>query len=306
MEEKMIGKVMFLFVTLAVVLSACAVPTTTPPVVVTENPATATPRASVPTPYPEPVIVNPTPVDPAYPAPGTPSPSEPAIPPSGYEPQPGDDQLLAVELLLELESSDVTVVAYDPSQAFVHLRGNLPDPCHQLRVVVAPPDARNTINLKVYAVVDTSTACITVIEPFEATIPLGSYASGHYVVVVNDVKLGEFDTQFTPQPGDEKLQRGEVFINMGASMVRLPDEEIPQPSVVLVGDLPTPCNQLRIAYPAVESQDSINLEIYSLINPNTICTTVLQPFQVIFPLGDLSSGHYSVYVNGQLLGEFDL
>jgi hypothetical protein len=306
MEEKMIGKVMFIFVALALVLSACTGPTTTPPVVVTENPATATPRASVPTPYPDPVIVNPTAVDPAYPAPGTPSPVAPVIPPSGYEPQPGDEKLMRDQVFLELENSDVVVVAYEPSQATVHLRGNLSDPCHLLRVVVTPPDNSNTINLEVYSVVDSSTACITVIEPFEATIPLGSYTSGHYVVVVNEVKLGEFDTQFTPQPGDEKLQRGEVFINMAASMVRLPDEEIPQPSVLLVGDLPTPCNQARIAYSTVESQNRIDLEVYSLVNPNTNCITVLQPFQVIFPLGDLASGHYSLYVNGQLLGEFDL
>jgi hypothetical protein len=290
---------------LALFLAACAGPTETPPVVVTENPPVSTPRASVPTPYPEPVIVNPTPPT-AYPEPGNPTPAPPpVIPPSGYEPQPGDEKLKRDPVFLEMENSDVVVVAYEPSQAFANLVGNLSDPCHNLRVVVTPPDTQNTINLEVYSLVDPSTACITVLEPFTATIPLGTYASGHYVVMVDGTRLGEFDTQFAPKPEDESLTRGEVFLDASASMVRLPDEGIQEVSVLLKGDLPTPCNQLRIVSPTTESENKINLEVYSVVNPHTICTDVLQPFQVIYPLGSFPTGHYFVYVNGTLLGEFD-
>jgi hypothetical protein len=84
------------------------------------------------------------------------------------------------------------------------LNGTLPDPCHELRVVVTPPDASNTINLDVYSVVDTSVACIMVIEPFSATIPLGSYTSGEYIVRVNGEELGTFVGGYGVQPVDSK------------------------------------------------------------------------------------------------------
>jgi hypothetical protein len=70
--------------------------------------------------------------------------------------------------------------------------GNLPDPCHQLRVVVNPPDENNVINLDVYSLVHPGTACVNVLEPFTANIPLGSY-SGQYTVMVNGERLGLFD-----------------------------------------------------------------------------------------------------------------
>ena len=76
----------------------------------------------------------------------------------------------------------------------VNLNGSLPDPCHELRVVRSGPDAENRIDLDVYAVVDPGDICITVIEPFSASIPLGSFEGGTYSVWVNGEKLGEFDS----------------------------------------------------------------------------------------------------------------
>ena len=126
--------------------------------------------------------------------PATPPSSSPSIPTSGYEPQAGDDALQRSQVFLELESSDLLIMESYPIQVNAILNGNLPDPCHQLRVVVTPANANNEINLEVYSVVDSSQACITVIEPFSATIPLGSYAGGHYSVFVNGELLGEFDS----------------------------------------------------------------------------------------------------------------
>jgi hypothetical protein len=36
-----------------------------------------------------------------------------------------------------------------------------------------------------------------------------------------------------------------------------------------------------------------------------MCTQILKPFQASIDLGTFPSGHYSVYVNGELAGEFD-
>ncbi len=130
---------------------------------------------------------------PDLPPPATPSP-EPSIPPSGYEPQPGDDKLKRDPVFLELENSRLILAESQPLQVSLILNGNLSDPCHQLRVVVSPANANREVNLEVYSLVDGSQACITVLKPFSATIALGSYFySGHYSVFVNGELLGEFD-----------------------------------------------------------------------------------------------------------------
>ncbi len=123
----------------------------------------------------------------------TPTPTTPAIPPSSYAPQPGDALLKRDQVFLDMENSTMLIMESYPIQVSVLLNGSLSDPCHQLRAVVIPADAEKQINIELYSMVDSSKACITVIQPFTATIPLGSYANGHFTVFVNGELLGEFD-----------------------------------------------------------------------------------------------------------------
>jgi len=258
----------------------------------------------VPNTYPVPAVETPPAYSP-YPAPGTPGDGYLAIPLSGFEPQPGDAKLTRDKVFLDLKSSSVVFSESLLTQVSVLLNGNLSDPCHQLRVVVTPAYTQNEIDLEIYSVVDPSTVCIAVESPFSATIPLGSYSTGQYEVVVNGERLGEFGTAYDPQPGDNKLRRGEVTLDMAASQLIVTSGEANVASAVLQGDLPDPCHQLRIVFTPADAHNKINLEVYSVYNPQSICTMIIQQFQVIYPLGSFSSGHYSVYVNGQLLGEFD-
>ena len=118
----------------------------------------------------------------------------PPIPPSGYEPKPGDEKLTRGPVFLELENSSLAIMESFPVQVSAILNGNLPDPCHELRVVVSPAVTDKQINLEVYSLVDPATICITVLQPFNATVALGSYPSGHYSVYVNGDLLGVFDS----------------------------------------------------------------------------------------------------------------
>jgi hypothetical protein len=130
---------------------------------------------------------------PDLPPPATPTPSAPSVPPSGYEPQPGDDKLKRDQVFLGMENSRLVIGESFPAQVSAILNGNLSDPCHQLRVVVTFANAQNQINLEVYSVFDPSVACITVLKPFTASIPLGSYSNSQYTVMVNGERLGLFD-----------------------------------------------------------------------------------------------------------------
>lgn len=123
----------------------------------------------------------------------TPTPTHPPIPASSYEPQPDDAELQRGQVFLDLKNSPLVISESLPVQVSLILNGNLPDPCHKLRVVVVPANPQREVRLEVYSVYDPQLVCITVLQPINATIPLGSFPSGHYTVFVNDQLVGEFD-----------------------------------------------------------------------------------------------------------------
>jgi hypothetical protein len=107
----------------------------------------------------------------------------------------------------------------------------------------------------------------------------------------------------SPKPGDEQLTRGEIFLNEASLVIR--ESFPPQISLSLGGDLPTPCHALRVEIASPDPENKIRVDTYSLVDPNEVCIQVLEPFQESIDLGTFPTGHYSVWVNGQLAGEFD-
>ena len=106
-----------------------------------------------------------------------------------------------------------------------------------------------------------------------------------------------------PKPGDAKLTRGNVFIQEYGLMIR--ESFPPQVSLTFSGELPTPCHQLRALVSAPDEENKIIADIYSVVDPNMMCTQVLKPFQENIDLGTFPTGHYTVWINGEMAGEFD-
>jgi hypothetical protein len=79
----------------------------------------------------------------------------------------------------------------------------------------------------------------------------------------------------------------------------------PQIALTISGDLPTPCHQVRAEIALPDAENKIIVDMYTVTDPNMVCTQVLKPFQENIDLGVFPSGHYSVWVNGELAGEFD-
>jgi hypothetical protein len=179
----------------ALVLVACLGQVSAVPTEQTTSTPWPTPTPGLPTTNPEPTTTK------AIPSPihlnpiTSPLPTSAANPPlNPYAPQPGDEKLARGEVYLDLGNSDVVYKDAQSREVDVTLNGNLPDPCHKLRVVVQPPNALNEINLVVYSVYDPSLMCITVIQPFNVIIPLGILPGGHYTIYANGNQLGEVNT----------------------------------------------------------------------------------------------------------------
>lgn len=113
------------------------------------------------------------------------------ISPEHFAPRPEDENLRRGNVYLD--SAQLVLREGQPPQVALVLQGHLPTPCHALRVAVHPPEEDSRIRVEVYAVVEEEKLCAQVLAPFEAQIPLGGYAPGHYLVLVNDKEIGEFD-----------------------------------------------------------------------------------------------------------------
>jgi hypothetical protein len=108
---------------------------------------------------------------------------------------------------------------------------------------------------------------------------------------------------FAPQTGDKNLIRADIYLDEASLVIR--ESYPPQVSLSIVGNLPTPCHQLRVKIAEPDQENKISIEAYSLMDPNKVCVEVLEPFQEYIDLGTFRSGHYSVWVNDKLAGEFD-
>ena len=108
---------------------------------------------------------------------------------------------------------------------------------------------------------------------------------------------------FSPKPDDSKLTRGNVFLSESSLVIR--ESYPPQISLALRGELPTPCHQLRVQVSAPNEDNRLLLDVYSVVDADLACIQVLEPFEEFIDMGTFASGHYSVWINGEMIGEFD-
>ena len=106
-----------------------------------------------------------------------------------------------------------------------------------------------------------------------------------------------------PRPADKKLLRGNAYVE---STDLLTMESYPLQFMLAVsGNLPTPCNQLRVDVKPPDAENRIVVDVYSVVEPDQMCAEMLQPFSINIPLSSFPSGHYTVWVNGEQVAEFD-
>lgn len=122
--------------------------------------------------------------------------SEPTPQPTpDYNPRPADENWRRDTAFVD--EFQILILESYPPQYRLSLTGNLPTPCHQLRVLVKPPDAQNILAVSVYSVTPPNQMCAQVLSPFQASIPLDGAAPGQYAVTVNGQDAGSIDI---PQP----------------------------------------------------------------------------------------------------------
>ena len=107
-----------------------------------------------------------------------------------------------------------------------------------------------------------------------------------------------------PKETDSSLTRDIAMIE--SKQILILEMFPPQYVLVLKGTLPTICHQLRVVVSEPNSENRINVDVYSVTDPNTFCVLVVAPFEVNINLNGYMAGSYSVYVNDEAAGEIIL
>jgi len=106
-----------------------------------------------------------------------------------------------------------------------------------------------------------------------------------------------------PKPEDGMLERSTIQLDYVGLLVL---ESYPvQINLELQGYLPTPCHNMRVSILPPDQENRIDIEVYTVVDPAVMCIQVIKEFETVVSLGSFPTGHYSVYVNGELTGEFD-
>lgn len=72
------------------------------------------------------------------------------------------------------------------------------------------------------------------------------------------------------------------------------------------GQLPDPCHDAVWAVADPDPHGRIYVDLHSEAPPALACIQVLQPVAVQIPIGALKSGNYTIWLNGERVGDLDL
>jgi hypothetical protein len=110
---------------------------------------------------------------------------------------------------------------------------------------------------------------------------------------------------YAPQPGDGNMLRGDLRID--SASLALAQSQPPQAILNLAYFQPTPCYKLRVEVSQPDAQNRINLSAYAVTEKDKACTlmALATPLHATLNLGSFPKGHYSVWLNGNKVGEFD-
>ena len=107
-----------------------------------------------------------------------------------------------------------------------------------------------------------------------------------------------------PRASDKQLKQSKVYIE-GSEIILMETYPV-QAQIHIWGNLPTPCNKLRASVQEPDEEKRIHVMVYSVVNPDTMCIQVIAPFDINVPIGNYTEGNFTVWLNGEKVGEINL
>ena len=104
---------------------------------------------------------------------------------------------------------------------------------------------------------------------------------------------------YAPGPGDEDMIRSDVLVE--GMKIRQGGSDSDEYYLDINGSLRNPCYELRIVVLPPNEESRIDVDVYSVLSPDSICTQVLEPFETSVSLGTYTGGEYTVWANDEMV-----
>ncbi|MCW5876999.1 MAG: hypothetical protein KIS85_08985 [Anaerolineales bacterium] len=80
----------------------------------------------------------------------------------------------------------------------------------------------------------------------------------------------------------------------------------PQVRLLVTGNLPSPCHGFESDVAPTDDRNQIHVSVRAEVLSGPMCAAVLEPFEegIAIPMDGAAAGTYSVWLNGELVGEF--
>jgi len=225
-----------------------------------------------------------------------------------------------------VESVTVNIAESFPVQAYAVVKGYLRDGCETLAKApmspVALKDGVFNINISVRSPdKEASAGCITMITPFEQSVPLevSGLAAGEYTVIVNNAIEASFELTTDNRLISDDDNSSELPPALPEPELKTYDAEIESVEVMFLDTAPTQVYALVKGYlrdgcetlaatpvaPVGLSEDGIFYIEMMVLAPDkasTGCLAVVTPFEKRIPLDTtgLKAGQYNVIVNNAI------
>lgn len=92
------------------------------------------------------------------------------------------------------------------------------------------------------------------------------------------------------QEGESELKQGQVYLDSAVW-------DAVAGTLMLSGNLPNPCSQLRID--TIQTGTELAVEVFSIQSSEGICAQMLEPFEAVLALEDFPKDGFSITVNGE-------
>ena len=109
----------------------------------------------------------------------------------------------------------------------------------------------------------------------------------------------------TPLPSpDEPVAHDPVYVEH-TELVQLESYPV-QVRLKVEGQLPDPCHQAVWSVSDPDPEGRIDIDLHSEAPAGLDCIQVVQPLELNIPIGSFKTGSYTIWLNGQQVGAFDL
>ena len=107
-------------------------------------------------------------------------------------------------------------------------------------------------------------------------------------------------------PSEEDKPAAQDAVSIEQTQILLLESFPVQVMLELEGYMPTPCHTLQWEVSEPDAQRRIEVEVWAVVESEVLCIQVVERFEQRIPLGDYTEGAFSVWVNGERVGTFEI